>query len=202
MTIIIRPKDATQNESSRHHSLKSGINTAIIIRPKDATQGESDGQVIATLETSAPHIGEHLITPRTGYTHHGIYVGNGKVIHYSGLANGLQAGAIEETTLDIFCNGQGFTMRPYRNPLFTGQVVVDRAHSRLGEDDYNLYSNNCEHFCEWCINDERRSKQVDDATDATTKGFAAFTVLRILAPPVVTIPLSIGYGIYCLVQKD
>ncbi|EFL5564207.1 hydrolase, partial [Escherichia coli] len=30
-------------------------------------------------------LGAHLSSDRPGYTHHGIYVGNGKVIHYSGL---------------------------------------------------------------------------------------------------------------------
>ncbi|WP_316867889.1 styrene monooxygenase/indole monooxygenase family protein [Ralstonia mannitolilytica] len=29
-------------------------------------------------------LGAHLITPRLGYWHHGIYVGNGKVVHYAG----------------------------------------------------------------------------------------------------------------------
>ena len=32
-----------------------------------------------------PQPGSHLISPRRGYTHHGIYVGDGKVVHYAGL---------------------------------------------------------------------------------------------------------------------
>ena len=36
-----------------------------------------------------------------------------------------------------------------------------RARSRLGEDRYRLLTNNCEHFCEWCLRDEHRSYQVE-----------------------------------------
>ena len=27
--------------------------------------------------------GDHLISPRPGFTHHGLYVGNNEVIHYA-----------------------------------------------------------------------------------------------------------------------
>jgi Lecithin retinol acyltransferase len=39
--------------------------------------------------------------------------------------------------------------------------VVVRARSRLGEDRYRLTTNNCEHFCHWCLTGEPRSAQVD-----------------------------------------
>jgi hypothetical protein len=38
---------------------------------------------------------------------------------------------------------------------------VHRARARLGEDRYNVLTNNCEHFCEWCVQGEPRSHQVD-----------------------------------------
>ncbi|MSQ53294.1 MAG: hypothetical protein EXR28_15585 [Betaproteobacteria bacterium] len=31
------------------------------------------------------HSSAHLVTPRLGYLHHGIYAGNGRVIDYSGF---------------------------------------------------------------------------------------------------------------------
>ncbi|WP_206171903.1 lecithin retinol acyltransferase family protein [Thiorhodococcus mannitoliphagus] len=40
-------------------------------------------------------LGAHLISPRGGYTHHGIYVGDGHVVHYSGLAAGRTSGPVE-----------------------------------------------------------------------------------------------------------
>ena len=30
------------------------------------------------------------------------------------------------------------------------EKVIDRARSRLGEREYDLTSNNCEHFAKWC----------------------------------------------------
>ena len=32
--------------------------------------------------------GDHLISPRPGFTHHGLYVGNNEVIHYAGYSSG------------------------------------------------------------------------------------------------------------------
>lgn len=45
------------------------------------------------------HIGDHLVSTRLGYTHHGLYLGGDTVIHYSGMADGVSSGAIEITTL-------------------------------------------------------------------------------------------------------
>jgi hypothetical protein len=39
--------------------------------------------------------------------------------------------------------------------------VIQRARSRVGEDCYRLLTNNCEHFCEWCLRGEHRSYQVE-----------------------------------------
>src|SRR5262245_59687729 len=47
-----------------------------------------------------PPLAAHLVTPRALYTHHGIYVGNGRVIHYAGLAHGLRRGPVEEVSLE------------------------------------------------------------------------------------------------------
>lgn len=108
--------------------------------------------------------GDHLVSSRSGYTHHGIYIGNGKVIHYSGLADGLETGPVEETTLEAFSNRRSFTVRQYVTSRFQGQAVVERAHSRVGEELYCVYSNNCEHFCQWCINGSHDSEQVNTGT--------------------------------------
>lgn len=177
---------------------------AIFIRPKHEIRGVPSDHATEIEEIIEPAIGAHLVTPRIGYTHHGIYIGNGKVIHYSGLADGLTftSGVIEEATLEVFRNGGKFTVRTYANPRFNGQAVVERAQSRLEENLYHVYSNNCEHFCEWCINDEHRSEQIEQAKTASTKGLVAFTVLRTIAPPQISIPLSLCYSAYCLLQKN
>ncbi len=109
-----------------------------------------------------PPIGAHLVSSRTGYSHHGIYVGNGQVIHYSGWANQREAGPVEQTDLYSFAQGSGFRVQPHSHPG-TAQEIVERARSRLGESAYAVFSNNCEHFCNWCVNGDHHSLQVDRA---------------------------------------
>ena len=79
-----------------------------------------------------PKIGTHLISPRTGYSHHGIYVGNGKVIHYSGLADGLESGPVEEADIQTFSArvkiGSATVKKYYAR--FSIRAIFDRKHSR------------------------------------------------------------------------
>lgn len=104
--------------------------------------------------------GDHLVTPRIGYTHHGIFVGNDRVVHYSGFADGISKGVIEVTSLKAFCNGNKVTVRTYAIRKYSHEESVTRAYSRLGEDLYNLLINNCEHFATWCITGWHSSEQV------------------------------------------
>lgn len=130
---------------------------------------------MTTIETGA-----HIFTPRTGYTHHGIYAGNDLVIHYSGLSDGLSAGPIEITTLDIFLGNQGLSVRKYNNPKYTGQRVVERAHSRIGENNYDLQGNNCEHFCTWAVTGRSNSRQVEAAEDFVDTIIPGFTLISLV----------------------
>lgn len=106
-------------------------------------------------------IGSHLVTERLGYTHHGVYAGAGKVVHYAGLSRSLHRGPVQEVTLEAFAHGHPVWIRQSPSARFDGQEAVRRAYSRLGEDRYRLISNNCEHFCMWCLHDESRSEQID-----------------------------------------
>jgi len=108
-----------------------------------------------------PPLAAHVVTSRPGYTHHGIHVGNGRVVHYSGLSRGWRGGPVEEVSLAEFARGRAIRIRPHAGALFERDTVVARARSRLGEDRYRAMSNNCEHLCEWCIYGESRSHQVE-----------------------------------------
>jgi hypothetical protein len=48
-------------------------------------------------------------------------------------------------------------------------VVVQRAESRLGQSNYNLLFNNCEHFATWCKTGVSDSQQVRDFVPVITK---------------------------------
>lgn len=103
--------------------------------------------------------GSHLVSPRKFYAHHGIYLGDGKVAHYSGLSTSLQAGPIEVTDLDHFGNGRPIWVQQ-EQCMFSNEEIIVRALSRVGESQYKILSNNCEHFCNWCINGNSYSTQV------------------------------------------
>ncbi len=110
---------------------------------------------------ATPPLAAHVVTPRRGYTHHGIYVGDGKVVHYRGLSRGWHAGPVEEVSLAEFARGRPVRVRPHTSARFDRNDVVARARSRIGENCYRILSNNCEHFCEWCVHGTNRSPQVE-----------------------------------------
>jgi lecithin:retinol acyltransferase len=56
-------------------------------------------------------LGSDLVTPRRGYLRHGIYVGAGKVVHYSALAHGLRRGPVEEVPFAHFARGERVWVR-------------------------------------------------------------------------------------------
>ena len=125
----------------------------------------SDSPTAASLPTAACEpfaIGAHLVTPRRGYTHHGIYVGAHRVVHYAGWSRAaLTCRPVEEVSLEDFAGGREVRSRTDSAARYTPAEVVARARSRLGEDRYRIASNNCEHFCHWCLSGENRSVQVD-----------------------------------------
>lgn len=106
-------------------------------------------------------LGDHLVADRGAYTHHGLYVGKGRVIHYSGLSQDLAAGPVTETSLEAFSGGWEVRVRRSPGRAFGRKESVRRARSRLGEAAYRLSGNNCEHFVAWCIYGVYRSRQVD-----------------------------------------
>ena len=105
-------------------------------------------------------IGCHLITPRKFYTHHGIYLGGGEVVHYSGLSRSLRPGPIEVINLENFSNGKPlWVIQEPRH--YSSDEIITRARSRIGETQYKILSNNCEHFCSWCVSGKSYSAQVN-----------------------------------------
>jgi hypothetical protein len=109
-----------------------------------------------------PPLGAHLTTSRRGYDHHGVYVGHGQVVHYSGLSGFWQCGPVEEVPLARFVNGHRVRVVDHVESQYSPDEIVRRARSRLGENDYRLLTNNCEHFCNWCLSGVSRSAQVEN----------------------------------------
>jgi hypothetical protein len=116
--------------------------------------------------------GTHLVTSRRGYTHHGIYVGRGMVVHYAGLSGFLRSGPVEEVTTSRFSMGRPVRIIEYAESKYSPQEIVRRARSRLGENDYQVLRNNCEHFCNWCISGRSHSTQVESILASILRALA------------------------------
>lgn len=105
-------------------------------------------------------LGAHLVVKHFGYTHHGIYAGRGRVIHYSGFAHLFKKHPIEITSIEQFSHGKTIHIRHYEHAKFKGRKVVRRMRSRMHENQYHLIINNCEHVCTWAITGIESSPQV------------------------------------------
>jgi len=106
------------------------------------------------------------------FTHYGIYTGNNSVIHYSGLVGN---GKIERISLVDFKDGRVAEKIKVAS-RFSKNETVRRATLRLGEDKYNVVTNNCEHFVQWVCTGKHKSNQVRKV--AMTLSAVAIGVLK------------------------
>ena len=103
---------------------------------------------------------DHLQVPRQHglFLHHGIDLGDGTVAHY------LEGREILRSSLIDFSQGQPLSV--VEHPVCSPQgVTLRRAMSRIGEQNYNLLFNNCEHFATWCKTGRHRSAQVNSVIE-------------------------------------
>ncbi|MEP9365278.1 lecithin retinol acyltransferase family protein [Nocardioides sp. CN2-186] len=102
--------------------------------------------------------GDHIyVRRRARYSHHGIYCGDGTVIHYVGGRGTLRR--VERTPLESFASGGEIQVRAYRTRLPVEEIIRN-AESRLGTHGYHLVRNNCEHLATWSATGAPRSSQV------------------------------------------
>jgi len=136
------------------------------------------------------------------YTHWGVAIGNGKIIHLSGDdGDGLgthvggKLGSISGSVFTI--SGVSFDKAKVRCDDFwdvareskadvnnskdeyiradAEHVIVKRALSRLGNIGYNMLWSNCEHFASWCRYGMAWSEQVDKFMRVIDRGKSIFS---------------------------
>lgn len=99
-----------------------------------------------------------LMNMEGGYEHHGIDCGDGTVIHYY---KGGEVATIARTSLETFARGNPVYVKS-QPVAYVPDVVIERAEGRLGEQQYHLLTNNCEHFANWCKTGRNTSQQLVD----------------------------------------
>lgn len=102
-------------------------------------------RAIFSPEVKELELADHLYVQRIGYTHHGLYIGDRKVVHY--LRSSIQIDSLE-----TFADGAKIHKKSIsESPLeYSKREAINRGTSRCGEDKYNLFLNNCENFVRWC----------------------------------------------------
>lgn len=129
--------------------------------------------------------GDILFVDRGLYKHYGIYAGNGMVIHYSDKNSNFGTDIkIQEASLDDFASGfevKVCQLDEKKYTLYSGEETLKRAYSRLGEKNYNLIFNNCEHFAVWCktgISDSDQVNKIIRTAVVLSIGALAYTVIK------------------------
>ncbi len=111
--------------------------------------------------------GDHIYVKRRGllYSHHGIYVGNGKVVHYTGAEKEKKDPLVINTTIEGFLKGGRLRRHDYRKRLsYSETLTLIKKH--ISENSYSLPFNNCEHFATYCATGKKKSRQVHRAVGA------------------------------------
>ncbi len=161
--------------------------------------------------------GDHIYVKCGFYSHHGIDLGDGQVIHFDFSPKrkitsvfGDKKPEIKISSMDEFSNGQEIQVRDYQFDSESESIaasaterVIERAKSRLGETSYHLFRNNCEHFAVWCKTGKPVSSQVESAKAASKPlsfGIASVYALRMvscLPTPIrpVVASATIGYSV-------
>lgn len=123
--------------------------------------------------------GDHIRVSRQHYYHHGVYLGNNEVIHFTGDTNdGISDPnnvKVRKTSLDFFANGNPVEKAIYsaheeknRNPV---EKIIEIATSHLGEGGYNFANNNCEDFANKCCYIKKPKTQVDGFREKIARMF-------------------------------
>lgn len=118
-----------------------------------------------------PVMGDHIRVKRMHgiYTHHGIYVSDNEVIHFTGTDDDSimdsSKNRVISSDLNFFLKGGELEVKEYTDEefqdLYAPDQIVAYARSCLGDGDYNVIFNNCEHFANVCTLGRFRSHQVE-----------------------------------------
>jgi len=118
--------------------------------------------------------GTHLQVDFRWYQHHGISLGDGRVVHFGRGVFDLENACVEVVSEEQFSAGR--PIKVVDSPIsFEPAVVVERALDRVGERGYELFDNNCEHFVHWCRSGEMKSRQASTCETIIRQAAAAGT---------------------------
>lgn len=155
-------------------------------------------------------IGDHIKTYRCKgiYSHHGVYIGENKVIHFTGeLRDGLIAGLqnhmhmIEYETLDNFELGNKSIIVNNISKHINYKDFVKSTQKYLGPKQYNLITYNCEHFANEITRESCKSDQVNSLKYASVGSALTVTVISVVLHPGVLVGGLTGTVVFYGIRK-
>jgi len=145
--------------------------------------GEADDALHCFLKgiLEAVFPGDHIYVKRRGrfYTHHGIYIGKGKVVHLTGSIREKVDPEVRETDLSWFLKCGNLKRRTYKKRLGATETIRI-AKEQLSNKNFSMIWNNCEHFATYCATGEKKSRQVERVLSGLGTGAGAGVVLYVL----------------------
>ena len=116
-----------------------------------------------------PSFGDQIRVNRGIYYHHGIYASDDCVYQFAapeGVETSPENARVITASLESFLKGGLLEVREYtEDELKTKRSpddIIAYAKEHIGEDGYDIITNNCEHFSNRCAFGESKSSQVDD----------------------------------------
>lgn len=105
---------------------------------------------------------EHIRVRRYGglYTHHGIDLGDGTVVHFSGEPTRLRHAEVRRDTLADFAQGEPVEVVLHGAEIRDPDDIVATALAHVGERGYCIWRRNCEHFATYCVTGRAESAQI------------------------------------------
>ncbi|XP_071096433.1 phospholipase A and acyltransferase 3-like [Haliotis cracherodii] len=140
-------------------------------------QGHNDS-VLLSLEP-----GDQVEFERGIYSHWGVYIGDGYVIHLASVDGQgfskaekavIRKDKIKDVAKNCRMNKNNSKKEKHRLKAYSKSEIVKRATSQLGKTGYNLIASNCEHFASWCCYDIEISDQVTEGIELTAKAAHMF----------------------------
>jgi hypothetical protein len=129
--------------------------------------------------------GDHIYVKRKGrfYTHHGIYMGDGKVIHFAGSIREKIDPVVHETDQSRFLKDGILRRRDYKQRLPASETIRI-AREQLSDRSYSMVWNNCEHFATYCATGKKKSQQVKrvlSGLSTVAVGVVLFVLTRVVS---------------------
>jgi hypothetical protein len=115
----------------------------------------------------------------SNYWHVGIYIGNGKVCHFSKERNGTYIGSWSDFKKFDGFEGNIDNSRatiyhpviPFKNPRKTAEQIAWAVNNNFRKNNYSLLDRNCEHFANMVVYGINYSEQIEESKGSSFISF-------------------------------